>query len=140
KPEIDGHGATIVSACLVNKNPIDQKTIVDSYLEWLNQGITKESITTFIDRYSEALITPLIAFIQEYGIALEAHMQNTVVNLGPHFDIRFLVRDLGGSRIDITTLKHQVPDIDITNHSLIADSIEAVIAKFQHAVIQNQMA
>ncbi len=55
---------------------------MDSYLEWLNQGITKESITTFIERYAQALIPPLIAFIQNYGIALEAHMQNTVVNLG----------------------------------------------------------
>ncbi len=82
KPEIDGKGATVVSASLVNKNPIDQKVIVDSYLEWLNQGITKESITTFIERYSQALIPPLIAFIQNYGIALEAHMQNTVVNWG----------------------------------------------------------
>ncbi|MDF6715404.1 hypothetical protein NLQ80_26075, partial [Escherichia coli] len=35
KPEIDGKGATVVSASLVNKNPIDQKVIVDSYLEWL---------------------------------------------------------------------------------------------------------
>ncbi|MGT0298852.1 hypothetical protein ACV566_07285 [Staphylococcus aureus] len=43
---------------------------MDSYLEWLNQGITKESITTFIERYSQALIPPLIAFIQNYGIAL----------------------------------------------------------------------
>ena len=113
---------------------------MDSYLEWLNQGITKESITTFIERYSQALIPPLIAFIQNYGIALEAHMQNTVVNLGPHFDIQFLVRDLGGSRIDLETLQHRVSDIKITNDSLIADSIDAVIAKFQHAVIQNQMA
>ena len=56
KPEIDGKGATVVSASLVNKNPIDQKVIVDSYLEWLNQGVTKESITTFIERYSQALI------------------------------------------------------------------------------------
>ncbi|MBU5868751.1 hypothetical protein JVV92_19160, partial [Vibrio cholerae O1] len=55
KPEIDGKGATVVSASLVNKNPIDQKVIVDSYLEWLNQGITKESITTFIERYAQAL-------------------------------------------------------------------------------------
>ena len=35
--------------------------------------ITKESITTFIERYAQALIPPLIAFIQNYGIALEAH-------------------------------------------------------------------
>ncbi|EUZ75817.1 IucA/IucC family C-terminal-domain containing protein, partial [Staphylococcus aureus] len=41
---------------------------------------------------------------------------------------------------DLETLQHRVSDIKITNDSLIADSIDAVIAKFQHAVIQNQMA
>ncbi len=59
-------------------------------------------------------------------------MQNTVVNLGPHFDIQFLVRDLGCSRIDLETLQHRLSDIKITNDSLIADSIDAVIAKFQY--------
>ena len=40
------------------------------------------------------------------------------------------MRDLGGSRIDLETLQHRVSDIKITNDSLIADSIDAVIAKF----------
>ena len=54
--------------------------------------------------------------------------------------MNFLVRDLGGSRIDLQTLKYKLPDVEITNESLIADSIEAVIGKFQHAVVQNQLA
>ena len=54
--------------------------------------------------------------------------------------MKFIVRDLGGSRIDLNTLKQKVPQIDVTNESLIADNIEEVIAKFQHAVIQNQLA
>ena len=53
--------------------------------------------------------------------------------------MKFIVRDLGGSRIDLNTLKQKVPQIDVTNESLIADTIEEVIAKFQHAVIQNQL-
>ncbi|MDU2311011.1 MAG: IucA/IucC family C-terminal-domain containing protein, partial [Staphylococcus epidermidis] len=68
------------------------------------------------------------------------HMQNTIVNLGPNYKMKFIVRDLGGSRIDLNTLKQKVPQIDVTNESLIADNIEEVIAKFQHAVIQNQLA
>ena len=67
-------------------------------------------------------------------------MQNTIVNLGPNYKMKFIVRDLGGSRIDLNTLKQKVPQIDVTNESLIADTIEEVIAKFQHAVIQNQLA
>ncbi|RIO61138.1 siderophore synthetase, partial [Mammaliicoccus sciuri] len=56
------------------------------------------------------------------------------------YKMKFIVRDLGGARIDLTTLKHKIPNIDVTNTSLIAENIEAVIAKFQHAVIQNQIA
>ena len=50
-----------------------------------------------------------------------------------------MVRDLGGSRIDLKTLTRQLPNVKITNKSLAAENIEAVIAKFQHAVIQNQI-
>ena len=53
--------------------------------------------------YTRQLVTPLLALIQDYGIALEAHMQNTLVHLGPKYQIQFIVRDLGGSRIDIKT-------------------------------------
>lgn len=140
KPVIKGFGVTLVSASLVNINPVDHNTVVDSYLEWLNQKVDANGIKTFIAHYTETLVTPLIAFIQRYGIALEAHMQNTIVHLGPNYDMSFLIRDLGGSRIDLDTLKTRIPEMDITNQSLIAQSIEEVIAKFQHAVIQNQLA
>lgn len=140
KPVLTQEGSTIVSASLVNRNPVDDDVIVDSYIKWINNELTTESIEQFIRQYTSTLVRPLIAYIQDYGIALEAHMQNTIVNLGPNYQINFLVRDLGGSRIDLQTLKQKLPDVDITNESLIADSIEAVIGKFQHAVVQNQLA
>ena len=90
--------------------------------------------------YADTLIKPLIAYIQDYGIALEAHMQNTVVNLGYDYQMAFIVRDLGGSRIDLNTMHERLPNVEINNKSLIGESIEAVIEKFQHAVIQNQIA
>jgi len=67
-------------------------------------------------------------------------MQNTIVNLGPNYQMQFIIRDLGGSRIDLSTLQQKLPNITLTNKSLIAENIESVIAKFQHAVIQNQIA
>lgn len=140
KPVLAQEGSTIVSASLVNRNPVDDDVIVDSYIKWINNEFTTESIEQFIRQYTSTLVRPLIAYIQDYGIALEAHMQNTIVNLGPNYQMNFLVRDLGGSRIDLQTLKHKLPDVKITNESLIADSIEAVIGKFQHAVVQNQLA
>ncbi|MBF0768592.1 IucA/IucC family protein [Staphylococcus warneri] len=140
KPVLAQEGSTIVSASLVNRNPVDDDVIVDSYIKWINNELTTESIEQFIRQYTSTLVRPLIAYIQDYGIALEAHMQNTIVNLGPNYQMNFLVRDLGGSRIDLQTLKHKLPDVKITNESLIADSIKAVIGKFQHAVVQNQLA
>lgn len=140
KPVLAQEGSTIVSASLVNRNPVDDDVIVDSYIKWINNELTTESIEQFIRQYTSTLVRPLIAYIQDYGIALEAHMQNTILNLGPNYQMNFLVRDLGGSRIDLQTLKHKLPDVKITNESLIADSIEAVIGKFQHAVVQNQLA
>ncbi|WP_270251634.1 IucA/IucC family protein [Staphylococcus warneri] len=140
KPVLAQEGSTIVSASLVNRNPVDDDVIVDSYIKWINNELTTESIEQFIRQYTSTLVRPLIAYIQDYGIALESHMQNTIVNLGPNYQMNFLVRDLGGSRIDLQTLKHKLPDVKITNESLIADSIEAVIGKFQHAVVQNQLA
>lgn len=140
QPYISDNGTTLVTASLVNKNPVDNQITVDSYINWVNDGLTIDAIKQFLLHYSKALIDPLIAYIQDYGIALEAHMQNTIVNLGPNYQMKFIVRDLGGSRIDLTTLKHKIPNIDVTNTSLIAENIEAVIAKFQHAVIQNQIA
>ncbi|WP_437272527.1 IucA/IucC family protein [Staphylococcus succinus] len=140
QPVIADNGLTLVTASLVNKNPVDNKAIVDSYLDWVGEGPTLDSIKQFMISYARTLIEPLIAYIQDYGIALEAHMQNTIVNLGPNYQMKFIIRDLGGSRIDLETLKSKLPNIDITNTSLIAENIEAVIAKFQHAVIQNQIA
>lgn len=140
KPVLTQEGSTIVSASLVNRNPVDNDVVVDIYIKWTYNELTSESIERFIRQYTSTLVRPLIAYIQDYGIALEAHMQNTIVNLGPNYQMNFLVRDLGGSRIDLQTLKYKLPDVEITNESLIADSIEAVIGKFQHAVVQNQLA
>lgn len=140
QPVLADNGTTLVTASLVNKNPVDNSVIVDSYLDWLGEGLNVSSIEKFIESYARTLIEPLIAYIQDYGIALEAHMQNTIVNLGPNYQMKFIVRDLGGSRIDLATLQSIKPGIDVTNTSLLSDNIEAVIGKFQHAVIQNQIA
>ncbi|MBA1353488.1 siderophore synthetase [Staphylococcus cohnii] len=139
QPQISNTGLTIVTGSLVNRNPVDNQIIVDSYIEWLGLKLTKETIKKFISNYALTLIKPLIAYIQDYGVALEAHMQNTIVNLNHDFKMKFMIRDLGGSRIDLDTLKAQLPNINVTNKSLIVENIEAVIAKFQHAVIQNQI-
>lgn len=140
KPFIKNDGILLVTGALVNKNVVDNEITVDSYLKWMNDDINQHTIHQFMRNYTRQLVTPLLALIQDYGIALEAHMQNTLVHLGPEYQIQFIVRDLGGSRIDIKTLSQKLKHIEVENKSLLADSIEEVIMKFQHAVVQNQLA
>ncbi|PTH28761.1 siderophore synthetase [Staphylococcus agnetis] len=130
----------IVTAALTQENPVDEQITVDSLIEFLYDDINEATIVRFIKDYTHALIPPLIAYIQTYGIALEAHQQNTVLQINQQTrEFSFNVRDLGGSRIDLPTLQKEVPELEISNQSLIAEDIEAVVAKFQHAVIQNQL-
>ncbi|MEJ7541261.1 IucA/IucC family protein [Staphylococcus intermedius] len=140
-PEIHTHDNTqLVTAVLTQVNPVDGQVVVDSLIEYLYGDINEQTIHQFMRQYMEALIPPLIAYIQQYGIALEAHQQNTIMQIEKENEaFSFIVRDLGGSRIYPETLKQTVPNFKITNESLISDEIEAVIAKFQHAVIQNQL-
>lgn len=140
KPFIKNDGILLVTGALVNKNVVDNEITVDSYLKWMNDDINQHTIHQFMRNYTRQLVTPLLALIQDYGIALEAHMQNTLVHLEPKYQIQFIVRDLGGSRIDIKTLSQKLKHIEVENKSLLADSIEEVIMKFQHAVVQNQLA
>ncbi|EKU45843.1 IucA/IucC family protein [Staphylococcus massiliensis] len=139
RPDLGEAGITMVTAALVNENPIDEAVTVDSFIKWCEDALNKDTIANFIQTYAETLIPPLISYIQTYGIALEAHMQNTIVNLQQNGDMTFIVRDLGGSRIHLPTLQNRVPSIEITNTSLLSEDIEGVVHKFQHAVIQNQL-
>ncbi|MCS4485951.1 IucA/IucC family protein [Staphylococcus americanisciuri] len=130
----------LVTACLIERNPVDKQVVVDSLIEYVYGDVNATTIATFIREYSRALVIPLIAYIQRYGIALEAHQQNTVLEVNKADQtFSFIVRDLGGARIDLPTLQRAIPNVVVTNTSLIAENIEAVIAKFQHAVIQNQL-
>ncbi|MEJ7422955.1 siderophore synthetase, partial [Staphylococcus haemolyticus] len=63
QPQISNTGLTIVTGSLVNRNPVDNQIIVDSYIEWLGLKVSKASIKTFISNYALTLIKPLIAYI-----------------------------------------------------------------------------
>ncbi|MEJ7260233.1 siderophore synthetase, partial [Staphylococcus epidermidis] len=64
KPVLAQEGSTIVSASLVNRTPVDDDVIVDSYIKWINNELTTESIEQFIRQYTSTLVRPLIAYIQ----------------------------------------------------------------------------
>ncbi|PTI91270.1 siderophore synthetase, partial [Staphylococcus simulans] len=101
----DNNILQFVTAALTQENPVDEQVTVDSLIEFLYGTIDAKAIETFIQSSTKTLIPPLIAYIQTYGIALEAHQQNTIFQVNQQTqEFSFIVRDLGGSRIDIDTL------------------------------------
>lgn len=140
KPAIFEPGSTIVSSSLVNTNPVDQHTVIDSYLEWLGNGVTQESVIHLISSYSDTLLTPLINVIQDYGVALDASMQNIIVHLGNDYQMKFIFRDINGISIHMPSLCQQFSDLRLTHHDIYSASIEEVVANLQRTVIQYHLA
>ncbi|OEH91748.1 IucA/IucC family protein [Bacillus solimangrovi] len=130
-----------VAASLTANNPYTGvPTIIDVMKErYKGSQITFEKVAAFIREYALVFIPPLIHLIQNYGIALEAHMQNTIICVKDCQVKRVMIRDLGGVRIDEEMLKKSFPELKLENSSLTSESLHGVIRKFHHAVIQNHI-
>ncbi|WP_299617543.1 IucA/IucC family siderophore biosynthesis protein [Pelagibius sp.] len=69
-------------------------------------GADPAAVRAALARYAEALLRPLLTLFLRYGIALEAHMQNTLGLCGRDGALRrFLFRDFGGIRIHEPSLR-----------------------------------
>jgi siderophore synthetase component len=71
---------------------------------------TPDNVLNFYENYLSTALTGLLGFYLIYGVAFEAHQQNTVVVMGAdHRPSRLLIRDFGDVRIHLDTLsKHQL--------------------------------
>lgn len=55
--------------------------------------------------YAELLLPPVLRLLVKYGIALEAHLQNTVVVFRGERPVRLLLRDFAGIRVSLDRLR-----------------------------------
>ncbi|MGH3546160.1 MAG: IucA/IucC family C-terminal-domain containing protein, partial [Mycobacteriales bacterium] len=53
----------------------------------------------FARRYAQVCLPPLLTLLTRYGVALEAHGENTVLAIRGGLPVRCIVRDFGGVRI-----------------------------------------
>ncbi|KAL4955992.1 ferric iron reductase FhuF-like transporter-domain-containing protein [Aspergillus filifer] len=97
-------------------------------------------------RYTKILLTLLLPPLVNHGIALEAHGQNTCVRIcRTTRQIKgFAVRDFGGIRLHVPTLREQGFDKDIM-HSIppgaatLTDDLKEVWSKTHHSLFQNHL-
>ncbi|MGH3428757.1 MAG: IucA/IucC family protein, partial [Mycobacteriales bacterium] len=62
-------------------------------------GSRCEAAERFSRAYAELVIPPLLTLLTRYGVALEAHGENTLLVVSSGLPVRCIVRDFGGIRI-----------------------------------------
>ncbi len=127
----------IALAALFKRSPISHKPLIVEIFETSNL-----SLNEFFHHYCEMLLPGQTTLFLKYGIALEAHQQNTfVVFDSKGFPKKHLNRDLGGIRLYRPRLKRRGYLLAIDKSVMIdTDDFNEVNNKFIHANLQSHLA
>ncbi|PHS70308.1 MAG: hypothetical protein COB23_04115 [Methylophaga sp.] len=135
----EGETAMAVAALFV-ECPRSNKPLITEIME--AAGVTTDAdVLTYFQNYIRIVLEGHLDLYLRYGIALEAHQQNTLCVFDKfHQPVAMMARDFGGVRIHKDQLKSQGFDIEgypgavtVTN-----DGVEAR-NKFLHAVMQGHL-
>ncbi|KAK6534011.1 hypothetical protein TWF281_005351 [Arthrobotrys megalospora] len=132
----------IIIGCagLITKSPISGKPLVVELVDSLTQGGDRElAAQEFVDKYADLLLSAALPLVWRHGIALEAHLQNTLLVLDPsRKPVRLLLRDFAGLRVNPDRLKQSGEDvtkIPCPHSKTMSADDEEIQCKFSHSVI-----
>lgn len=132
----DSDSHHLVCGSLITKSFITKKHILIECIETImkSQKMTFESATKlFLTEYTHNLLEATYRLILEEGISLEAHMQNSTVEIKDGMPISIHVRDFGGVRLFDRNI-----NVDAST-GLITESFEDLLSVFSHAVLYNHL-
>ena len=99
-----------------------------------------EAAQVFADEHADLALPGLLTLLTRYGIALEAHPQNTVLVLRDGAPVRLLVRDLGGARVLPERLRAQGFEVDLRPGSpVIAADERELRDKLHYSLVTNHL-
>lgn len=99
-------------------------------------GTAQERAASVWRAYVERLFVPCARLLFNYGVALEPHLQNTLVRLRDDGDLQFVVRDLGGIRVHRGRLRDAGLGFEAAPGSfIVTDDIDEVRNKFAHTML-----
>ena len=118
----------------------------ESKLKWLRRSVNlvplQRSYLTFCS-YVRLLLSCTLLPLVEYGIGLEAHGQNILArfNLESRSLVGFAVRDFGGLRIHMPTLRQRGFDITSSppGNVILVDDINEVYDKARHTIFNSHL-
>ncbi|MBC8066983.1 MAG: hypothetical protein IAG13_01505, partial [Deltaproteobacteria bacterium] len=86
--------------------------------------------------YLAALVPPTLRLWTAHGIALEPHLQNTLVHVELGRPVGFVVRDLGGIRVHRPRLRRAGHTLPLAPDSfIVTDDEQTGLAKLTHALV-----
>lgn len=135
-----GLGEPWVCAALAERWPGSEATLLERACAGFAGGGV-ERIAAGLEVWFERLVPALLRLFVGYGIALEAHLQNTLVVVDAGRPIGFRVRDLGGIRLHRERLRRAgyAPGFDAESF-VITDDLDEARGKLVHALVHAQLA
>jgi siderophore synthetase component len=125
-------------ASLFVKTP-DNKPLICDILDSIDYS-SSSKILEYFRTYAKITLSTCLDLYLLYGIALEAHQQNTLVVFENNLPKRLLIRDLGGMRLHTPSIKDASIELPKDTFSLtFTDSQTITRRKFIHACLQSNL-
>lgn len=130
-------GASLTAESILSPRPV----LIDLVEEYAQKPgrLTVDDALEFIVHYATQFLTPLVRLLSDYGVALEAHMQNSMVVTEKGRIKRFIIRDMGGIRIGFPRLKERVRIEMFAPSGIYRQTMDEAFHLFYHSVVQNHL-
>jgi siderophore synthetase component len=133
-------GTLICCAALGSTRPGSSAPVLDELLAGY-EGPRNERAAALLGDYAGYLLPPLLRLLSAWGISLEPHLQNTLVEVVGGRPVGFVVRDLGGIRIHQGRLADAGERIETHPESFIVTNDETELqGKLAHCVLHAHLA
>ncbi|MDG5817472.1 IucA/IucC family protein [Natronococcus sp. A-GB7] len=144
-PLVPEDGVPVVASSLVADAPTTGRPLVceliERYGDRTGASTAGEAALLFLERYAAVVVPEQLALLSEYGVALESHLQNSLIVLEDAEPVATLVRDLGGIRVHRDRLAERGLSLDpYPDSDLEADDAVDCYRKLHYALFQNHLA
>jgi len=121
----------VPAAALPSRSPVSGQTIlaelVDRYAATTGRSDRAQAALAFFDEYARLVLPPLLRLVTRYGVALEAHLQNSVPTFVAGVPHRIALRDFAGMRLSRPRLAAAGVELALWPDSAIATDDETVL-------------
>ncbi|EHJ07620.1 IucA/IucC family protein [Staphylococcus simiae] len=136
----------VIPSSLVANYPYNDETpvitLIKQYQQTMPDCSFEQAAQLWITMYSKALLGLVVPLVTKYGIALEAHLQNTIATFKDNGLIdKMYIRDFEGLRIDETQLNKMGYRTDHFHEKsrILTDSKTSVFNKAFYSTVQNHL-